>query len=75
MWKRRKSGGAGDARAAIRGAAIVAALSIIGFVMQILPGLDQVNGDVIALALPLHLGVVVALLALSSQQSATPLES
>jgi hypothetical protein len=75
MWKRRKSGGAGDARAAIRGAAIVAGLSIIGFVMQILPGLDQVNGDVIALALPLHLGVVVALFALSSQPSATPLES
>ena len=75
MWKRRKSGGAGDARAAILGAAIVAALSIVGFVMQILPGLDQVNGDVIALALPLHLGVVVALLALSSQASATPLES
>lgn len=75
IWKRRKSRGAGDARAAIRGAAIVAALSIIGFVIQILPGIDQVNGDVIALALPLHLGVVVALLALSSQSSATPLES
>lgn len=75
MWKRRRTGGAGDARTAFRGAAVVAALSIAGFVMQILPGLDQVNGDVIALALPLHLGVLVALLALSSQSSATPIES
>ena len=36
---------------------VIAALSVLGFVLQLLPGLDQVNGEVIALALPIHLGV------------------
>ncbi len=37
----------------------LAALSLLGFVLQVLPGLDQVNGQVIALALPIHLGFAV----------------
>lgn len=35
----------------------VAAIALIGFVIQIVPGLDQVNGGVIALALPIHLAI------------------
>jgi hypothetical protein len=30
-------------------------------VLQVLPGLDQVNGPVIALALPIHVGVAIGL--------------
>jgi len=40
---------------------IIAGASIAGFVLQILPGLDQMNGELIALALPIHLGLAVAL--------------
>jgi hypothetical protein len=36
-------------------------------VLQVLPAFHQVNGDVIALALPLHLGVLVALLGLAAR--------
>jgi hypothetical protein len=36
-------------------AAAVAALSVLGFVMQIIPGLDQRNAQIIAVALPINL--------------------
>ena len=39
----------------------LAGLSLLGFVLQVLPGLDQVNGQVIALALPIHLGFALGL--------------
>ena len=35
----------------------VAALGVAGFVLQILPGLDQVNGEILALTIPAHLGL------------------
>jgi hypothetical protein len=35
----------------------VAVLSLLGFVMQILPGLDQRNAQIIALAVPIHLAL------------------
>lgn len=38
----------------------VLGLSVAGLVLQLLPGLDQVNGEVIALALPAHLGTAWA---------------
>lgn len=38
----------------------VAALSVLGLVMQVLPGLDQVNGTMIAFTLPVHLGLAWA---------------
>jgi uncharacterized membrane protein (Fun14 family) len=67
MWKRRRAA-AGDASRALRDtyrvALIVAGVSVLGFLLQALPGVDQVNADVIALAMPLHLGVVLLLLAL-----------
>jgi hypothetical protein len=39
----------------------LAALALLGFVLQLLPGVDQVNGQVIALALPIHVGFAVGL--------------
>jgi hypothetical protein len=44
-----------------RVARIVGALAVIGFVIQILPGFDQVNGEIIALTLPVHLATAFAL--------------
>jgi hypothetical protein len=38
-------------------AAAVAALALLGCVLQLLPGLDQVNGEIIALALPPQLAL------------------
>ncbi|WP_420129840.1 DUF4105 domain-containing protein [Longimicrobium sp.] len=38
-------------------AAAVAALSVLGFVMQILPGLDQRNAQIITVALPVNLAL------------------
>jgi len=35
----------------------VLGLSLLGFLAQALPGLDQVNGEIIAFALPMHLAV------------------
>jgi hypothetical protein len=39
----------------------VAGISLLGALLQALPRFDQVNGEVIALALPLHLGVALGL--------------
>jgi hypothetical protein len=50
---------AGSGRAGRWGRALavgLAAFSLLGFVLQVLPGVDQANGQVIALALPIHLG-------------------
>jgi hypothetical protein len=35
----------------------LAALSLGGLVLKLIPGFSQVNGEVIGLALPIHLGV------------------
>ena len=42
-------------------AAAVLALSVLGFLLQLLPGFDQVNGGIIALALLAHAGVLLGL--------------
>jgi uncharacterized protein DUF4105 len=50
------------ARRVTRGVALaLAGLSALGFAVKVLPGFQQVNGPIIALALPAHLGVAVAL--------------
>ena len=41
---------------------VLAGLSLLGFVLQVLPGVDQVNGPVVALLLPIHFGVLLGLL-------------
>jgi len=35
----------------------IVALSVAGLLLQILPGFDQVNGEIIALTLPVHVGL------------------
>jgi len=42
-------------------AVTAAAISVLGLLIQIFPGLDQVNGDIIGLTLPANLGMAVAL--------------
>ena len=44
-------------RIGVRLAWVVAGLSVLGFLIQVLPGLDQVNGEIIALFLPIHLAI------------------
>jgi uncharacterized protein DUF4105 len=68
MWRRR-SGGSALSRFAVTTARIVAGLSLLGFVLQLLPALDQVNGSAIALSLPLHIGVLALLTAIESPAS------
>jgi len=53
------------ARAARALAVVVAAVSVLGMLLQVLPGLDQANGEMIALFLPAHLGVAAGTLALA----------
>jgi hypothetical protein len=42
-------------------AALVALLALLGFAMQALPMFDQVNGTLLALTLPAHTGLALAL--------------
>ena len=42
-------------------AATTAALSMAGLLLQLLPGFDQANAEVLALAVPLHVAVLVGL--------------
>ncbi len=51
----------GTPRWATTTALVVAALSLLGLLLKPLPGLDQVNGPIVAMALPAHLGVAAAL--------------
>jgi len=54
-WK----GGPDAGARRLSGAALaLVAVSALGFLLQALPGFDQVNGPIIALALPVHLGVL-----------------
>ncbi len=57
-----------------RVAALLAALSVLGFLLQLLPGLDQTNGEAIALALPVHLGIAWGTRLLASGQRFAPLD-
>ena len=65
----RRNPEATPSRSLMRWARIVAGLAVLGFAAQLLPALDQVNGDVIALALPLHLGVLALLSAIEARNS------
>jgi hypothetical protein len=57
-WALRKGWGT---KLAARTALIVAGLSVGGLALQLLPGLNQMNGDIIALILPAHLAIAVVL--------------
>ena len=55
LWRRRPP------RLAVAAAWAVAALSALGFLLQALPGLDQTNGEIIALALPVNVALALVL--------------
>ena len=70
MWKRRRGRATTPSALLETTVIVVAALSLVGFVWQVIPVFDQVNGWVIALALPLHLGLAAAIVALKSSPMA-----
>jgi len=49
-------------------ATVVAGLSLLGLLLKLLPAFDQVNGEIIALALPIHLGLAAAVWQLRRSQ-------
>jgi uncharacterized protein DUF4105 len=51
---------------------VVAAVAFVGFAMQVLPWFKQVNGEVIALALPAHLALAWCVLALTLAPATAP---
>lgn len=60
----------GAMRVSLRLAEALAVLSLLGFVLQVLPWLDQVNGPIIALALPPNLALCWAVLRLREHATA-----
>jgi hypothetical protein len=60
LWlvPRLASGSQRTARSALRLAGIVAGFSLLGLVLKLFPPFYQVDGSVIALALPIHAGVL-----------------
>jgi hypothetical protein len=51
----------------------IAGVSVLGFIVQILPGLDQFNGEIIGLLLPAHIGLALALRAVADSEALRPL--
>ena len=46
-------------RTGLIGAVLVASISLAGLVLKAFPAFHQVNGEIIALALPIHLGIAI----------------
>jgi hypothetical protein len=61
LRRRERPDGGVVGRATARLALIVAGLALLGFVIQILPAFYQVNGEIIALMMPAHVGIALAL--------------
>jgi hypothetical protein len=59
-------------RAALRLSAVVTALAVGGLLLKLLPGFGQVNLEIIALAVPVYLGLTAGLLTLLRSPSPTP---
>jgi hypothetical protein len=59
-------------RLAAGAAAAVAGLSLLGLGLKVLPMMDQVNGPIIALALPAQIGIAVALRRLAGRHRWQP---
>jgi hypothetical protein len=59
-------------RAARNLSVVIAAVAVVGFVIQILPWFNQVNGEVIALTLPAHLALAWSVLALTVAPETAP---
>ena len=58
-------------------AALLAGLSVAGLLLKAMPGFSQVNGEIIALALPIHLGLFLGAwqLGLSTPRLTSPVAS
>jgi hypothetical protein len=63
VWRRRSS-----ARLTLLLAATIAAISLLGLVLKVLPQFYQVNGSIIALALPIHVGVAAGVWKVGSRE-------
>lgn len=74
MWRRRKHERL-PTRFAVRAARVVAGLSVLGCILQALPAFDQVNGGAIALALPLHIGVLALLTGIETPSAQSTLDA
>jgi hypothetical protein len=61
-------GSSASTRPALLFATLIAGLSLLGLILKLFPQFYQVNGDVIALALPAHAGIAAALYRLSMAQ-------
>ena len=59
-------------RAAVVLAVAVGALSVIGLVVHFVPGVAQRNGDILALTVPLNVGLAAALLRMRGREVAAP---
>ena len=71
LWVVRKAArGSSAGRAAMNLAAIGVGVSLLGLVLKIFPAFYQVNGEIIALALPIHLGVAAGLRKLRHSRAA-----
>jgi hypothetical protein len=60
-------------RPAQRLAIVIAGIALLGFLLQVLPGVDQVNGAVIALTLPVHLALAWSMKALAIAHAPSPM--
>ena len=61
--------GSSGGRRALIVASLVAGFSLLGLLLKLLPVFYQVNGEIIALALPIHLGVTGGVARLTRRQS------
>jgi hypothetical protein len=60
-WVPRALRNARASRWALAVMVVVTGLAVVGLLLKLLPGFYQVNGEIIALALPVHLGVAAAI--------------
>jgi hypothetical protein len=60
---------------ALKTAYVIAGLSVLGFVLQVFPGLDQFNGEIIGLLMPAHIGMALALRAIVASPTGVKVES
>ena len=75
LWRTRGGRASVPSPLAVVTSIVVAGLSVCGFLIQVAPGFYQVNADVIALAMPLHIGVAAMILALAKGRRTTPTKS
>lgn len=73
IWREGRDGAGSWYPMARRTAWCLAAIGLIGALLQVLPGFDQVNGSALALLLPVHLGLAAGLERMRRRQSLAPM--